>query len=449
MRPRPIPALLCALALLAGCAAPPAAPSAPLPTPSPTPSPPLETPEPALPAETAAPLPLQVPDGLDGYARAYAELIVETEAEGYELKYDLVYLDEDGVPELVVGHPGYSVSVYQYDGGTLYPVMDHWGYGAMGNHGYEYLPGGNVIRNYNADLAGAIMYVWYGRLGASREVESYYDEPLSMWLFRDLNGNYQMDEDEPYSDERFYYYGDKEITPEEFDTYLIPGDYQELVGSQSAACLLAQLQAQAQKAAWGLEGQEPYYAYRDEDGNLQMELYFDPASGTGRGFRYQFGTDDWGRPPACDSFTFDGVVEGTWEGRPPDSVLSVDGDDGSDMVEDYQAAYEYDDAGRPVRFRSWGVSELRPTDIIRVEFYYRGDGTLDYKKYWHDGLLFSTTLSSLVTHYDREERPVYLRGYITHGHLEFYPIYGGGAAPEYCLLLDYSPSAYPVMYRLG
>lgn len=447
MRPRPIPALLCALALLAGCAPAPTPMPTPTPTPSPTPPPPVQTP---APTPSPAPQPLQVPEGLEGYALAYAQLVVETEAEGTELKYDLVYLDEDGVPELVMGHPGYFVSVYQYAEGTLY-CLGEWSYGVMGNHGYEYVPRGNVICNYNADLAGAIMYVWYGRLGASREIESYYDEPLSMWLFRDENGNYQMDEDEPYADERFYYYGDREITPEEFHAYLIPGDYQPLVGSQSAACLLAQLQAVAQKEEWGLEGQLPYYAYRDEEQNLQLELYLDPHAGTGRGFRYQWEDVDLGVPPSCESFTFDSMEEGIWEGRSPYSVLSVDGTDGSDQVQDYQVSYEYDEVGRPAQSRSWGKFESGPidtTDIIRVQFYYRGDGTLERKEYWHSSMLFSTTLSSAVVHYDRQERPVYLRGYITHGHLEFYPIYGDGPAPDYCLVLDYMDRPYPTMYRL-
>ena len=453
MRPGPVPTLLCALALLAGCTTAPVSPATPVPTPSPTPPPPVETPEPPPPAETAAPQPLQVPEGLTGYALAYAEVIVETEAERTEMKYDLVYLDEDGVPELVVGHPGYSVSVYQYDGGALYPVIDDWGYGAMGNHGYEYLPRRNVIRNYNADLAGAIMYVWYGKLGASHEIESYYNEPLSTWMFLDKDGDGLMGQDEPYSDHLYYYYGDREITEAEYDAYQISGDYQYLEGNQTAACLLAQLQAVAQKEEWGLEGQSPYYAYRDEDENLQLELYFDPDSGAGRGFRYQWEDLGQGVPPSYESFTLDSVEEGTWEGRSPYSALSVYGDDGSDMVQDYRESWEYDEAGRPVRFHSWGIFEPGPidtADIIRVEFDYRGDGTLERKEYWHQSMLFSTTLSSAVVHYDREERPTYIRGYITHGHLEYYPIYGEKDTPDYCLLLDFNPGMiYPVMYQFG
>ncbi|MCM1124759.1 MAG: hypothetical protein NC416_19465, partial [Eubacterium sp.] len=98
----------------------------------------------------------------ESYAEAYEAMIDLTVIEQGDERndsflYDLIYVDEDEIPELVSGLNGYYVNLYTYEDGTLYKLMDDWAYGAMGNAGYEYAPGDNSIRNYNADYAGAIM----------------------------------------------------------------------------------------------------------------------------------------------------------------------------------------------------------------------------------------------------------------------------------------------------
>lgn len=177
------------------------------------------------------------------YLQAYVDQINACEEDVDNLEYDLIYLNEDDIPELVVDKTGYEVSIYTYSSGELYTIMDHWPYGAMGNAGYEYIPRKNVIRNYNADLAGAIMYISYDRVNENYEIESYYDAALSSWSFRDSNHNYFMDENEPVTAERFHYYGEKEITAEEFDTYMIRGKYAMVQGKMCASEMIATLQA--------------------------------------------------------------------------------------------------------------------------------------------------------------------------------------------------------------
>lgn len=181
-------------------------------------------------------------EGAADFAQAYADTINQWEKEAEGLTYDLIYLDEDEIPELVVGHTGYWVSVYTYSGGTLYTVMDDWGYGAMGNHGYEYVPKKNVVRNYNGDLAGAIMKEFYGKINENHELESYYEEGLSMWMFKDTNHNYQMDEDEWHEGEMYYYYGEDELTEDEYEAFQISGAYQYLEGTKTVSEMRAQLQ---------------------------------------------------------------------------------------------------------------------------------------------------------------------------------------------------------------
>lgn len=175
------------------------------------------------------------------YVPVYVQQIHECERDSNDLQYDLIYLDEDEIPELVVARPGYEVSVYTCHAGELYTVLDHWGYGAMGNPGYEYIPKQNVIRNDNADLAGAILYVWYGRVNEDHEIESCYEQPFSSWSFRDTNHNGWMDEDEMEESQRFYYWGDVELTQAEYDAYMIQGDYEWIEGRVTAQEILEEL----------------------------------------------------------------------------------------------------------------------------------------------------------------------------------------------------------------
>lgn len=220
-------ALLCAV-LLCGCTSA----KSPQPTPAPTAT--------ASPAPTPTPEPTLTPGlpDISDYAQAYLNVIdryLEEYAESsyVKLTYDLIDFDGDEVPELVIGDDGYWVSMFTYADGTLYTVMDQWPYGAGGNSGYEYLPGQNVLRNYDADGAGAIMWTSFGKIGSSHEMESYYDQSLSEWMFKDKNHNYLQDEDEPYEEETFYYYGEQEITEQEFASYLIPGDYRLINGTKT------------------------------------------------------------------------------------------------------------------------------------------------------------------------------------------------------------------------
>ena len=87
---------------------------------------------------------------LSEWRSAYIEILKNAEnANSYgELKYNLIYLDDDYIPELVVDDPGYYLSVYSYSSGEVYTVIDGWEYGTWGRY-YEYQPyTGKVIENY-------------------------------------------------------------------------------------------------------------------------------------------------------------------------------------------------------------------------------------------------------------------------------------------------------------
>lgn len=138
--------------------------------------------------------------------------------------YDLIYFDEDSLPELATGVNGCYVSLYTYHDGTVYTLMDHWAYGAMGNAGYEYCPSKNSLRNYNSDLAGAILYTTYMTISPLHSMDTVVQ--IKTVNFDDVNGNEFIDENEQESVGRYSmsYIDDREITAEECFSYNV-GEY--------------------------------------------------------------------------------------------------------------------------------------------------------------------------------------------------------------------------------
>lgn len=196
--------------------------------------------------EESAPQPVesapQPARGLSAEAeRAYAEKVRETAAEYSDMKFALIDLTDNNDLDLAVVNTGYSVSVYTWSGGRLIPIMEEWAYGAFGNQGYEYLPGRNVIRNFNSDYAGAIVYENYLYLNSAYEPQwPSAEEQLCVYYFDDANGNGWPD-GEPYTEEPFYYYGGVEVSREEYASHQVPGEFLWIDGDQSAEEMLALL----------------------------------------------------------------------------------------------------------------------------------------------------------------------------------------------------------------
>lgn len=178
-------------------------------------------------------------NGLMDYKMAYAQKVRELAADD-TIQFSLIYLTGNKIPELVAEHHGYDVSVFAWADGEIVTLMDQWAYGAGGNIGYEYLPGNNIIRNYNMDYAGAVIYELYFTVNDSHEVIELLDEELSIWYFRDINEDGEIDEDE-YCDDPIFYYGDTEVSEEEYDSYQVKGDFETIRGELSSEEILAQL----------------------------------------------------------------------------------------------------------------------------------------------------------------------------------------------------------------
>ena len=171
------------------------------------------------------------------------------------LKYDLVYFNDDDIPELVVTNEGFAVALYTYaNGQVVYTMQDEgitdengWTYGIAGNGGYDYVSKGNVIRNYNNEYAGLIRYVTYNKLDdKTNQLVPVYDNSLKEYHFNDKNNNGEIDEDEAddYVDEpTAFYFGENKITEEEYNAKLIDGDYDILDGDLTATKMIEKFES--------------------------------------------------------------------------------------------------------------------------------------------------------------------------------------------------------------
>lgn len=189
------------------------------------------------------------PTDNSGWAQAYLDKMSE-EAQDVEewnnshepstgclWEYDLIYLNDDDIPELVSGPDGYWVSVYTWHNGQLYTIIDAWGYGAGGNFGYEYIPRTGIVSNSNADMAGLIYYNTYWKIDESYALETILS--IMQENYRDLNGNNMPDEGEDLLDEGIEYVWDdasksyRQISDEEsratYDAWGISGKEWEFI----------------------------------------------------------------------------------------------------------------------------------------------------------------------------------------------------------------------------
>ena len=223
------------------------------------------------------------------YREEYSYKIQELSAQDESIQFALIDLIDNGVPELVADHPGYNASVFTCVDEGIVTLMDQWPYGAMGNAGYEYLPGKNVIHNSNMESAGAIIYESYMKVDDNYDIVNVYDEDLSVRYIRDTNADGIVDGEDEYSDMPIYYYGETEISEEEYTSYQILGEYETIKGTMSADAMIGILSGDDEVTENTLEDSaiaiEDYYRlsgiYSDSMGesNLSISIYTSQEDG--------------------------------------------------------------------------------------------------------------------------------------------------------------------------
>ena len=160
------------------------------------------------------------------YKEAFYHIAQQSSLEGSDdLGYNLIYFDDDAIPELVTGLDDYYISLYTYKDGTLYMPIDHWPYGVSGNVGYEYVPYQNSLRNYNTEYAGAIHYTTYSTMNDQFLIDTVAE--IKHMNFDDVNENGIFDPEDEVS---LGYYGvtylnGEEVSYTECEKYEI-GEYE-------------------------------------------------------------------------------------------------------------------------------------------------------------------------------------------------------------------------------
>lgn len=176
--------------------------------------------------------------------QAFYDANISYEDDYCKLGFDLVYFDDDDVPELVCGLNGYFVSLYTYDAGAVYCIIEEYPYGAGGNAGYDYYERQGIIYNRDADMAGAEIYECYDtydKMTHKMDPDPVY---ISTRYGDDSNGDGMLDweEAEAYTEGHEHYYIDgREVTKEEQDAVRIPGETKFLYGNLTYSDICSKL----------------------------------------------------------------------------------------------------------------------------------------------------------------------------------------------------------------
>lgn len=125
--------------------------------------------------------------GAGDYADAYTKVAKdEKDLLGDNVKYDLIDMDGDDTPELLVTCDS-VISLYSYSNGQLECLMEHMGSGAGGNLGYSYAPGKGVIMNPFVPFYGAMEQIFYMSKREGGNVDADYS--VTEYHFDDVDGD--------------------------------------------------------------------------------------------------------------------------------------------------------------------------------------------------------------------------------------------------------------------
>lgn len=131
--------------------------------------------------------------GDEGYKKAYAELAKTELSEIEDLRFKLIYVDDDDIPELSIDAPGYHQSVYTYKNGEVKEIF-FGPYGIHGCVGYYYSPKKGVFSTFCTEYAGLMCDDIYYSISETGEVEE--DCYRKEFNYDDLDGDGEPSEEE-------------------------------------------------------------------------------------------------------------------------------------------------------------------------------------------------------------------------------------------------------------
>ncbi|MBQ9990422.1 MAG: hypothetical protein IJP31_05710 [Lachnospiraceae bacterium] len=154
--------------------------------------------------------------------------------------FGLIYVDEDDIPELVLGKNGWWLELYTYVEGQGVKRVDSFDYGIGGRGPGEYIPGKNLIRIQDSDLGGDITYTYVSRIGGGGytliealldekgEPDGFGNEPegeLSWHYYLETEGSPSWETSPQISEEKY----DQLLRDEEFISMVPEKSYEEVL----------------------------------------------------------------------------------------------------------------------------------------------------------------------------------------------------------------------------
>lgn len=153
------------------------------------------------------------------YAEEYTKILDKAKAEyGNDIKCDLIYFNNDDIPDLVVGVSGYWTSLYMYEDGKVYTIMDKAQYGIGGSKYFDYYEKKGVIFNYGNSYAGAIGYQTYYVLNSNKKLDEL--EFVSEGAEVDESDSQYEEIQKALAEEKGWYFNGKKISEQEFNNKL-------------------------------------------------------------------------------------------------------------------------------------------------------------------------------------------------------------------------------------
>ena len=183
------------------------------------------------------------------YAEEYIKIIDKVKAEypDANITCDLIYFNNDDIPDLVIGVTDYWVSLYMYENGTVYTLMENMAYGTGGCKYYEYLEKKGAIYSFGNSYAGAISNVVIEVLNSKKTFDAL--SIISEGATLEPTDSMYEEVQKQLAESSGYHYKGEKISEQEFNNklkeYSVSSnekDYKELYGSKSIEEIKKQLQ---------------------------------------------------------------------------------------------------------------------------------------------------------------------------------------------------------------
>jgi hypothetical protein len=188
---------------------------------------------------------------------------------------------------------------------------------------------------------------------------------------------------------------------------------------------------------YGVYKKKTFYKGYDDKGDLAVELYFDAKTKKGCGISYYYN-----KPFGFEIDSYRTQKNFFYEKY---SLMPIMNDSKfspySEEISNYKEEKTYkfiNKKQRLINYTSTGIFSRDETEkIVVMDFSYGKDGKLISKLISVNSYILGSYRSSSDIYYDKLERPIYSKSYITHGSLlDFYIYDGNSKIPNYILTLD-------------